>query len=632
MIPSFPMENHSNKINLAVARIAGLVKGGKFTKFIDFIEFSNYKNFQKGLRVEFLFPLTVVVGQNGCGKTSLLHALYGAPGGKSPGRWWFGTSLDPIVEELRTSQKRKRRLATEEKAAFWYGYHDVSGVAREVVKMRILKPGDPDYWEPSRPIAAYGMQLNEDKSRDTAIQMQSEYFNLKTQLNAFDRAFYYSEPEELTKKILYLAYWKSLRALGRKSAARIQDFIRYRSEKLRKVLVEGKEISHRSCNQHKQRVALSNEELETISYIIGRKYTHGYILEHRFYGSWGISTYFRTDARSYSEAFAGSGESAVAQMVHEIMSGASNRLLLIDEPETSLHPGAQERLLVFILDQIASKFLQVVISSHSPVFVRHLPEKAIHVLHANIDGKVEHRQNISPDEAFHSIGHPTENVTQIYVEDILAKQMLDAVISAEGEAFSNRFHVSYSPGGTGDMKQDAANLQYHRFAQRVHYVFDGDQALNTKNIELNNIGIDSTCDDIDELIKEQYGSKISFRQNSNMNEDTKREMRINFIKFANTHFHLLPFDTPEAALWDTDTAMVLIKQFATDSDNIPEFEKLKPKERFRAVTTLIQPDFAQTDSREINLIQKMFLNRFVSERGEAFENLQNLIRKISENA
>ncbi|MFT5466818.1 MAG: AAA15 family ATPase/GTPase, partial [Verrucomicrobiales bacterium] len=135
-------------------RIRGQFRGGKFEPYIDFIQFPNYKNFQKDLRVDFDFPLTVVVGQNGSGKSSLLHALYGAPSGFSPGRWWFGTELDPI--EIADESKSKKKLSDSEKAAFWYGYRE-KGKPREAVKMRIRKPGNPDYWEPSRPIVSFGM-------------------------------------------------------------------------------------------------------------------------------------------------------------------------------------------------------------------------------------------------------------------------------------------------------------------------------------------------------------------------------------------------------------------------------------------------------------------------------------------
>lgn len=210
----------AGNIEEIIDRIKGQLRGGQFEPYIDFIQFPNYKNFHKDLRVAFDFPLTVVVGQNGTGKSSLLHALYGAPAGFSPGRWWFGTDLDPIEGGEKPDSKIK--LPDSEKAAFWYGYKE-DGSSREVVKMRIRKPGNPDYWEPSRPILSFGMR-SKDGKRDPAIKMTPCYINLKTQLNAFDRCFYYSDPESMTKKIDGLRYWEKIKEAGRKGRSTIQDF------------------------------------------------------------------------------------------------------------------------------------------------------------------------------------------------------------------------------------------------------------------------------------------------------------------------------------------------------------------------------------------------------------------------
>jgi len=69
-----------------------------FKKFIEYIRFPFFKNFENNLKVNFSFPITFIVGQNGAGKSSLLHALYGAPKGKSVEEFWYTTDLDPIKD------------------------------------------------------------------------------------------------------------------------------------------------------------------------------------------------------------------------------------------------------------------------------------------------------------------------------------------------------------------------------------------------------------------------------------------------------------------------------------------------------------------------------------------------------
>ena len=118
------MANSSNSIN--VEKICSQIEGrfvcGKFDPFIQFIEFPKYKNFQQRMRVNFDFTLTVIVGQNGTGKSSFLQAMYGAASGLQPGRWWFGTALDPMDEDELIRTEKSNRLKESDRAAFWYRY------------------------------------------------------------------------------------------------------------------------------------------------------------------------------------------------------------------------------------------------------------------------------------------------------------------------------------------------------------------------------------------------------------------------------------------------------------------------------------------------------------------------------
>ena len=350
-------------------RINGQFRGGHFDPFIRFIEFPNYRSFERGTRVTFNFPLTVIVGQNGTGKSSLLHALYGAPLNQQLGRWWFGTALDPMDDDELLRAGKRKTLTADEKASLWYRY-TMNGETFDAVKMRVRRQGDPDYWEPSRLIKGFGMELtpkallDDDRDRDPQIKIDSIYMNFKTQIGAFDRCFYFNSPESISK-VRKSAFWENITRNYKKRSARIQDYLRWRSKKLRSALVDGETVwPHRKF--HKKRVTLTQGELHEISTIVGRHYESGQLLEHRFYETWGISVMFNTERRSYSDAFAGSGESAVVRLVHEIEISQPGRLILLDEPETSLHPGAQERLLEFLLRRIEEKKLQVVISTHSP--------------------------------------------------------------------------------------------------------------------------------------------------------------------------------------------------------------------------------------------------------------------------
>jgi hypothetical protein len=87
-----------DEIQQLVGTLKRFKPGKPLERFITHIRFPRFKNLQTGARVDFNFPITALVGSNGCGKTSVLHALYGAPEGKSTSEYWFSTTLDPIDE------------------------------------------------------------------------------------------------------------------------------------------------------------------------------------------------------------------------------------------------------------------------------------------------------------------------------------------------------------------------------------------------------------------------------------------------------------------------------------------------------------------------------------------------------
>ena len=93
--------------------IKNMKENGAFKKYIEYIVFPYYKNLVPGTKINLEFPITILVGKNGSGKSSTLHALYGAPYWKSCADFWFSTEVDPIEE---TGGEGKNR--------FFYGYRE----------------------------------------------------------------------------------------------------------------------------------------------------------------------------------------------------------------------------------------------------------------------------------------------------------------------------------------------------------------------------------------------------------------------------------------------------------------------------------------------------------------------------
>lgn len=616
-----PMQD--KELQQLLSSLSGMLRGGAFSPFIEFINFPRYRNFEARLQIDFTFPVTAIVGQNGTGKTSLLQALSGAPRNSSPGDWWFGTALDPIDE----ADARGRNLPHSEKAAFWYSYRDAKGSQFRALKSRIRRAGNPDYWEPSRPVAAYGM---DGKDRHPVVQMNAKYLNFKTQINAFDRCFYFAQDDAtFLRALARTKEWQDLQSRlkpSRRRPPKVQDYLRKRSKKLRKVLVDGMTVTSAGNKMHNPRLELTAAELKDLSGIMGREYTYGAIVEHRFYEAWGTSVLLRTKTLEYSEAFAGSGESAVTRLVHELHNASKGSLFLLDEPETSLHPGAQQELIHFLLRISKEKQLQIVISTHSPTIVRPLPPAAIHVLAVNSTGEVSAYRDVQPDEAFFVLGHPVENKIQIVVEDVLTRRILEAVAVSVSDQFAARLQIEYRPGGESGMKQDASTLMLDK-ERNVHFVFDGDKADSIGPFSLDEIPITATPKDLDDLINKHLRAKIRLHQNSNMSDEDKNQIRLRFMRYANDRFHALPTLCPEQAIWNDDAAFDLLRMTGNENKPIPSSEEYKL--RFDQLTRIVRSVNTAPTSQEIFNIQDIFITRFCKEKGDLYQSILKLLRGVA---
>lgn len=163
----------------------------QFKKYVDFIRFPYYRYLELDTHINFDFPLTVFIGQNGCGKSSCLHALYGMPQGYTPYEFWFETKVDPIM--YYDDQKKRH--------SFWYSFKDENNIVREVIKARNKRGKDPNYWETSRPLAWAGMRTRMDgNERDKPINKTVVYIDFRAELSAFDKYFYFDNVKGIASK------------------------------------------------------------------------------------------------------------------------------------------------------------------------------------------------------------------------------------------------------------------------------------------------------------------------------------------------------------------------------------------------------------------------------------------------
>ncbi|EIT3770105.1 ATP-binding protein [Escherichia coli] len=499
----------------------------KIEPFIRHIRFPFFKNLAEGSKIDFEYPITALVGQNGTNKSSVLRALFGSPNNYSLGSLWFSTDVDEIKDGGRSR--------------FIYGYYDkATDSIVEVIKTRISKENDPDYWEPSRPLKSDNMapmpstkiSTNQLRTRWKAIDKNVIYLDFRATISAFDKFFYHSDFHTYPKK----------------------DYLRKRSQMLKDII----DNDLKKYQPHKGKkdklfvnTLLEKSKVEAISKILGRKYTSIRLIEHSLFTNDKAPTIIlQSENLKYSEAFAGSGEFAVSILVHKLMDSPDASLILLDEPEVSLHPSAQCQLMEFLSEQALKKKHQIVISTHSSTIVKDLPKNAIKLFCLNDKiGKVDVLQNVSPEESFFILGERIDKRTVI-VEDRLAKRFVEKALKAGGEALLNSFEVKHVPGGAGSILQTLAVPLCVANVKNVIFLLDGDQS-RTDDYPTSDSIPENQNTNLQNIIKEITNQDIKFScdgSNGSSNNNQKYKMQRNFIDFIHDKIAFLPVYTPEAFL------------------------------------------------------------------------------------
>ncbi|HEK1767536.1 TPA: AAA family ATPase [Pseudomonas putida] len=584
-----------------------------FEPFISHIRFPTYRNLEANLKLEFSYPITALVGENGTNKSSIIRALFGAPVDNSPGTFWFSTSLDPIEEEGGSPN------------CFIYGYYnDHEKKIVEVLKTRskydkTVAGQNLDYWEPSRPIVKYGMTRppalkpgdpipeGRSKTRYNAISKKVTLLDFRTELSAYDKFFYHGDflkTEKIKTK---------------------QDFIRHKSIHLH-AAIEAKSPSYlyygRDKIEDKLNRELEKNEVELVSYVLGRAYKKIEIIAHTFFKNSGKTVRLTHSDIRYSEAFAGSGEFAVVMLVLGILQAPQKSLILLDEPEVSLHPGAQERLMKFIISETSKNHHQVILSTHSPAVIRHLPPNAIKTLRLNdINSKVTLvSQSLSPDDAFYYIGEPSANKLTIIVEDKLAKSIVERALKSLGPHVE-KYEVMFIPGGAETLW--ATYIPIFAIADRkdILFLLDGDK--KKPPLRKSSSIPESENETLGEEIKNLTGCKIDFKIDGNKHKGGNKEqlydMQRLFIDWTSRYVDFLPMNTAEEFIVNNSPSFSSAQKKLDPKKAILEYARDKLD---RAPKEIIK-------SEELFTIQSIELAAITSSNAD-FELIRSRIEQITD--
>lgn len=580
-----------------IAAIKKMKQNGIFHKYIEYIVFPYYKNLVQGTKIHFEFPVTILVGKNGSGKSSTLHALYGAPYWKSCSDFWFSTEVDPIEE---TGGEGKNR--------FFYGYkEDKVSEIKEVMKTRMkrgskTKEEDPDYWETSKPIKKDGMVA---QKRNDPVKRNVVYLDFRAEVSAFDKIFHFAKGDITAKKELLRQRSKYLNRLFNGEAMRFPGVA---DEKVGNV----KELD----------IGVK----EKISYILGKDYISIKVAEHSLFKNPGTSIYVKTKKSSrYSEANAGSGEVAVIQLVEKIEEAPEYSLVLLDEPEVSIHPGAQEKLKKYLLEVTKRKKLQVVISSHSPILIRDMPSEAIKLYITNSQGKFVIKEDVDYREAFFDLEDCVSDKKIIFCEDFAAKNIVEQVLKRMNK--DQYFDVEFNPGGEKTLltKYLPTFVTHTFFKERVFLVLDGDmQTDDFCEVDELTVKQEKDVSFMKECVKRTYGVEIQAYIDGGKGgkrEDQEIEAYKEYLRYYKNSVYYLPNKSiPEKILLEAEYTK---QQYPNIVNENVDITNVNAKSIFAAIS---QEDYGNRE--HINdLIEKMAY-KWSLEKSVSKKKLEETIEEI----
>lgn len=464
-------------IDELIQKIENSFSKKEYNRFITQINFPKFKNFSEGLSIDILFPISVITGSNGGGKSSILHAIWGMPQGYSTSRFWFSTHVDHIKEQNK----------------YWYK-HYIQEIDMYAECRKISGNKRHGYWEPARPVQSEGMAkipsdlstqqlkyISSSKDRWNQVDKKPLYINTKAESNAFERIFYDIDTDLEKRQKDFI---KSSKNLAQIIDENLTKFMYYKINRLFK----NKSISMGSLN--------------IINDILGKKYKSAQFVKHDLYGKLKASSViFEIENQRYSECFAGSGELAVVNIVLALENINQHDMILLDEPETSLHPGAQRKLLQYLLKICHEKKAQIFMATHSHIFVDLLPEKALIVLDQDND-KVIVRKNPTKVSAFYTLGLPPSNKITLLAEDTLLASFVEISLSLLPPESKRLVNVESATVGASEMLSNQVKA-YALAKSKVIMIIDGDMSdlKNIFNIDINDISRKKEEEYIDKLEK-----------------------------------------------------------------------------------------------------------------------------------
>ena len=180
----------------------------------------------------------------------------------------------------------------------------------------------------------------------------------------------------------------------------------------------------------------------------------------------------------YSENHMGFGEGRVIHTIRRLESCPEKSLIIMDEPETSLHLSAQREFAEYLMSVSDRRGHQIIMSTHSYEIADALPPSGRKMLERR-KKSIKVYDRISSAHVRNALSLGKDGRTIVFVEDEFAKSLLISIIHHKKRKLVKRIEV-LCVGNNDDVKNCVRALS--RSKMRFVGVLDGDQA-NRENLE-----------------------------------------------------------------------------------------------------------------------------------------------------
>jgi predicted ATPase len=220
---------------------------------------------------------------------------------------------------------------------------------------------------------------------------------------------------------------------------------------------------------------LGREELDDLSYVVGKEYDHCEVYEVEDYAGVGRFPYFKATSNgvSYGSERMGQGELAIMLILWALWDLPDNSVLILEEPESHVSPRAQLALMNVILQAAVRNGLWTVITTHSPVIASVVPPANIRLLVRDRD-KVLVKGDVRRHEVTALLGGENAIRGIALVEDDLAQELAVAILSDHAPDVLRELEFS-SVNGESSITKLLQSFPQSKKGFVLLGVYDGDQ-------------------------------------------------------------------------------------------------------------------------------------------------------------